>query len=72
MPTMSTLAEIEEAVPRLSTEELEHLEGRLKELRQERAATQRPARTNLEEFAGVLSLREDPLEWQRHIRGEWG
>jgi len=27
--------------------------------------------TNLAEFAGTLRLAEDPLAWQRRVRGEW-
>ena len=68
---MSTLAEIEAAVPRLSTKELERLEGQVKALRRERAAAHTPAQTNLAEFAGILRLTEDPLDWQRRMRGEW-
>jgi len=67
---MSTLAEIEEAVPKLNAHELERLEAVLNELRQRRAGgPTRPA--SLVEFAGVLRLTEDPLAWQGKVRGEW-
>jgi hypothetical protein len=68
---MSTLAEIEAAVPNLNAEELERLEARLRELRQQRAAARGQTQTNLAEFAGVLRLTEDPLDWQRRVREEW-
>ena len=68
---MSTLAEIEAAVPGLSTEELEHLESRLKELRQKRAEAHKLTPRDLAEFAGVMHLPEDPLAWQRRMREEW-
>ncbi len=68
---MSTLAEIEAAVPSLNNEELELLEERLYELRQQRAATSRQRLTSLVEFAGAVQLAEDPLEWQRRVRQEW-
>lgn len=71
---MSILAEIEAAVPSLSSEELEHLETLLRELRRQRAAAdeQRRAPTSLAEFAGTVRLTEDPLAWQRRSREEWG
>ncbi len=30
-----------------------------------------PGIQDLSRFAGVLSLSEDPLDFQSHIRGEW-
>jgi hypothetical protein len=27
--------------------------------------------TDLTQFAGVIRLSEDPLAWQRRVRGEW-
>ena len=71
LPGMSTLAEIEEAVPALSAEELDHLEARLREVRQQRALMDRRAPSDLSEFAGSLRLTEDPLAVQRRMREEW-
>jgi hypothetical protein len=68
---MSTLAEIEAAVPGLTLEELDRLEARLRELRHKRIAGKQRPLTNLAQFAGVLRLAEDPLEWQRRIREDW-
>ena len=70
LEAMSTLAEIEAAVPNLNPEELEHLVTRLQEIRQKRVVV-RQAGTNLAEFAGVLRLTEDPLDWQHRVRSEW-
>jgi hypothetical protein len=64
---VSTLAEIEAAADALSSEEkkklLQFLESRVN------GEPKRP--TNLAEFAGSLRLSEDPLAWQRRVRGEW-
>jgi hypothetical protein len=68
---MSTLAEIEAAVPNLNAQELEHLETRLREVREQHRAAQRQTQTDLAEFAGVLRLTDDPLDRQRRMRGEW-
>ena len=69
---MSTLAEIEAAVPSLNPQELERLEARLREVRQRSTATPRPGmQTDLAEFAGSLRLNADPLDWQCRVRGEW-
>ena len=71
LSAMSTLAEIEAAVPDLNTEELEHLEARLRELRRQRASTNHGAPTDLAEFAGSLRPTEDPLAFQYRVREEW-
>lgn len=71
LSTMSTLAEIEDAVPGLNPEELERLEARLQMLREQRTGVGRPKPANLAEFAGVLRLTEDPLDWQRRMREDW-
>ncbi len=68
---MSTLAEIEAAVPNLSAQELERLETRLREVREQHRAARRQTQTDLAEFAGVLRLTDDPLDAQRRMRGEW-
>ena len=69
---MSTLAEIEAAVPSLNPQELERLEALLREVRQ-RSITrpQQGIQTDLAEFAGSLRLTADPLDWQRRVREEW-
>ncbi len=65
---MSTLTEIEAAADHLPPPQIEqliaHLTARLRE------AQARPAR-DLSSFAGVVRLDEDPLAWQREVRGEW-
>lgn len=68
---MGTLAEIEAAVPSLNIEQLEQLEIRLRDLRQQRLAARRQTPTNLTEFAGSLRLTEDPLAFQHRVREEW-
>ena len=68
---MSTLAEIEAAVPNLNAEELERLEIRLRELREQHRIDRGQTPTDLAEFAGILRLPDDPLDWQRKMRGEW-
>lgn len=65
-----SISEIEDAVKSLTTAELKRLEYRLRELRQARPATE--ASENLSaRFAGVISLSQDPLDWQRRVRSEW-
>ena len=60
---MSSLAEIEAAAGKLPVPEKEALIERLTlQVRQERAA--RHPQGNLAQFAGVLRLDQDPLEWQ--------
>ncbi len=68
---MSTLAEIEAAVPNLNAQELERLEIRPREVREQQRATRPKTQTDLGEFAGVLRLTDDPLDCQRRMRGEW-
>ncbi|CAN5799772.1 hypothetical protein BH20VER1_BH20VER1_14950 [soil metagenome] len=65
-----SISEIEDAVKSLTTAELKRLEYRLRELRQTRPETE--ASENLSaRFAGVISLSQDPLDWQRRVRSEW-
>jgi hypothetical protein len=68
---MSTLAEIEAAVPNLSAQELKRLETWLREVCEQHRVAQRHAQTDLAEFAGVLRLTDAPLDCQRRMRGEW-
>ena len=63
---MSTLAEIEAALPALNAEELEQLEVKL---RMFRAEYRMPS--DLSEFAGSLRTIEEPLAFQRRVREEW-
>jgi hypothetical protein len=66
---MSTLADIEAAADALRPEEKEQLirflssrlngEGQAKD------------QTNLAGFSGTLQLSQDPLAWQKRVRGEW-
>ena len=68
---MSTLAEIEAAAEALPTPEKEELVRSLnRQLERERLG-QTKGETTLEDFAGVLRLPQDPLAWQREVRGEW-
>lgn len=67
---MSTLTDIEAAVPSLSLQELERLETVLRQAKNQKAATSLQ-QTNLSEFSGIITLREDPLAWQRKVREEW-
>lgn len=66
---MSTLTEIEAAAEALPLEEkkqlLEFLAKRVN------GGTGGRGPTDLREFAGAISLPEDPLDWQQRIRGEW-
>ena len=66
---MSTLAEIEAAADALPLEQkkklLKFLESRVNGEREAKPPS------NLVEFAGTLRLFEDPLAWQRRMRGEW-
>jgi hypothetical protein len=67
--SVSTLAEIEAAADALPLEQkkklLQFLESRVNGDRE----TKRSG--DLARFAGALRLREDPLAWQRRVRGEW-
>ncbi len=66
---MSTLAEIEAAADTLPLAEkkqlLEFLASRVNGTQQ----TQPPS--DFSAFAGTIRLAEDPLDWQRRVRGEW-
>jgi hypothetical protein len=66
---MSTLAEIEAAADALPIEQ----KKKLLEFLASRVNGKSPAKhpTDLAEFAGALHLREDPLAWQKRVRGEW-
>jgi hypothetical protein len=66
---VSTLAEIEAAADALSSEEKKKLLQFLESRVNGESEAKRP--TNLAEFAGSLRLSEDPLAWQRRVRGEW-
>ena len=67
---MSTLTEIEAAAAKLPGTQKEALvEYTSALLRRERTA--RPPQNDLAEFSGALRLAEDPLAWQRRVRGEW-
>jgi hypothetical protein len=69
MTPMSTLGEIEAAVDALPLEQKQKLLQFLASRVNGDQETRRPG--NLAEFAGRLRLPEDPLEWQRRVRGEW-
>jgi len=60
---MSTLTEIEAAAEKLPVPQKEALIEYLVALLQRQH--------DLAEFSGSLRLREDPLAWQRRVRGEW-
>ena len=66
---MSTLAEIEAAADALPLEQkrklLEFLASRVN------GGSQNEAPCDLAKFAGALRLPEDPLTWQKRVRGEW-
>jgi hypothetical protein len=66
---MSTLAEIEAAADALPIEQKRKLLEFLALRVNGKSTAKRP--TNLADFAGVLCLREDPLAWQKRVRGEW-
>jgi len=67
---MSTLTEIEAAAEKLPVPQKEALIEYLVALLQ-RERTAQPRQHDLAEFSGSLRLREDPLAWQRRVRGEW-
>jgi hypothetical protein len=66
---MSTLTEIEAAVDALSLEQKQIL-LRFLASRVNGADTEKNL-TDLTQFAGAIRLSEDPLAWQRRVRGEW-
>jgi hypothetical protein len=66
---MSTLAEIEAAADALPLEEKQQLIRFLtSRLNGER---QIEDQTDLAGFSGALQLPQDPLAWQKGVRGEW-
>jgi hypothetical protein len=66
---MSTLAEIEAVVDALSLEQKREL-LRFLASRVNGADTEKDL-TDLTQFSEVIRLSEDPLAWQRRVRGEW-
>ena len=66
---MSTLAEIEAAVDALPPEEKQELLRFLASRVNGEQKARKPI--DLAQFAGKLGLPEDPLKWQRRVRGEW-
>jgi hypothetical protein len=66
---MSTLAEIEAAADALPSEEKQKLIRFLtSRLNGETPAEQQ---ADLTAFSGTIHLSQDPLAWQRRVRGEW-
>jgi hypothetical protein len=66
---MSTLAEIEAAAAVLRPEEKQQLIRFLTaRLNGERQAEHQ---TDLAEFSDAVRLSQDPLAWQKRVRGEW-
>jgi hypothetical protein len=66
---MSTLAEIQAAADALALEEKKELLQFLVSRVNGQFGAKRP--TDLAEFSRALRLSEDPLAWQRRVRGEW-
>jgi hypothetical protein len=66
---VSTLVEIEAAAAALPLEQKKKLLQFLESRVNGESEPKRP--TNLAKFAGTLRLAEDPLAWQRRVRGEW-
>ncbi len=66
---MSTLAEIEAAVEALSLEQKQEL-LRFLASHVNGADTEKNL-SDLTQFVGTIRLSEDPLAWQRRVRGEW-
>lgn len=67
---MSTLAEIEAAADALPPEEKQKLIRFLtSRLNGER---QTEHQTDLAAFSDAVQLPQDPLAWQKRVRGEWG
>ena len=66
---MSTLTEIEAAVDALPLDQKQIL-LRFLVSRVNGADTEKKL-TDLTQFAGAIRLSEDPLAWQRRVRGEW-
>lgn len=66
---MSTLAEIEAAAEALPPEEKQKLIRFLtSRLNGER---QTDTQTDFTAFSGAVQLTQDPLAWQKRVRGEW-
>jgi hypothetical protein len=66
---MSVPAEMEAAAAALTAEEKRKLIRFLtSHLKGERPAKQQ---TDLSAFSGTIRLSQDPLAWQRRVRGEW-
>lgn len=66
---MSTLAEIEAAADALPLEEKQKLIRFLtSRLNGERQTEQQ---TDLAAFSDAVQLSQDPLAWQKRVRGEW-
>jgi len=69
---MSTLAEIEAAADALSMSQKEELSQFLSaRLHSEGSALTASAPIDLSTFEGVLTLREDPMDYQNRARSEW-
>jgi hypothetical protein len=66
---MSTLAEIEAAADALPLEQKKELLEFLASRVTGESGAKRPS--DLAEFSGALRLSEDPLAWQRGMRGQW-
>jgi hypothetical protein len=59
---------IKQVIRALSWEEQEWLRS---QLAQEPDAYPKSKMTDLNQYSGVIQLREDPLDFQSQIRGEW-
>lgn len=69
---MNTLAEIEAAVEKLAqTEQAELLRFVATRLRSAESNLSAARLTDLHAFEGVLTLREEPMEYQSRARSEW-
>jgi hypothetical protein len=66
---MSTLGEIEAAIEALPLEQKQELLRLLASRVNGERQVENPS--DLSQFAGALRLSEDPLTWQRRVRGEW-
>ena len=66
---MSTLTEIEKAADALPLEQKQELIRFLESRINGSKSESKPG--DLSSFAGTLRLSEDPLAWQKRVRGEW-
>ncbi|HEV2841606.1 MAG TPA: hypothetical protein VGW39_09805 [Chthoniobacterales bacterium] len=66
---MSTLAEIEAAVDALPLEEKQELVRFLTSRLNGEGQTEQ--QTDLAAFSDAVQLSQDPLAWQKRVRGEW-